>query len=230
MSTIPVQHEVSWKLQSTFKKQFPRTEISTQFRPSPVLLSRESGTIALIHIQKQYKPEMTYRPLTELHDLPPEEPLSNASREKQDLEFKSEADRATPWEHAKDIAALANSLGGTIIVGASNKERVSLHGLRRQTAQEVMEIYESAAMMCSPVIPIDVVPITLSSGASVVAVNVPAYPDTLVGAPGAAKIRHREPNVLPDGGKLPRKPTHMKAENSWRFPIRRASQTHFVTP
>ena len=60
---------------------------------------------------------MPYRPLTEPDDLPPEGPLSNVAREKHDLEFKSEADRTSPWEHAKDIAAFANSLGGTILVG-----------------------------------------------------------------------------------------------------------------
>lgn len=27
-----------------------------------------------------------------------------------------------------------------------------------------------------------------------------------------------------------KKPTYLKAENGWRFPLRRASQTHFITP
>lgn len=123
---------------------------------------------------------MLYRPLTEPEDLPLEGPLSNEAREKHDLEFKSEADRSTPWEHAKDIAGFANALGGTILVGASNKDEVHLHGLRKQTAREVMDIYEAAAMKCSPVVPIDPVPIILASGVTVVAVNVPPYPEALV--------------------------------------------------
>ncbi|HKY38630.1 MAG TPA: ATP-binding protein [Polyangiaceae bacterium] len=163
---------------------------------------------------------MAYVPLSELHALPPEGPLSNEARERQDLDFKSVADVATPWEHAKDVAAFANSLGGTILVGASNTDRVTLHGLRAQTAREVMDIYENAAMQCSPTVPVDPVPITLPSGSVVVAVNVAPYPDALVAAPAAVKSKPA------DGGK----PKQERVENSWRFPVRRASQTHYLKP
>jgi hypothetical protein len=163
---------------------------------------------------------MAYFPMSEPRDVPPEGPLSNEAREKQDLDFKSVADSATPWEHAKDIASFANSLGGTILVGASNLDAVTLHGLQGQTPRQVMDIYENAAMHCSPTVPIDLVPILMPSGAVIVAVNVAPYPDAVVAAPAAVKSRQ------PDGGK----PRHERVQNSWRFPIRRASQTHYLKP
>jgi hypothetical protein len=163
---------------------------------------------------------MPYRPLSQPIDLPSEGPLSNEAREKQDLDFKSVADPSTPWEHSKDIAAFANSLGGTILVGASNADAVAIHGLRGQTAREVMDIYENAALQCSPTIPVDPVPITLASGIVVVAINVAPHPDSLIAAPAAVKSKAGK-----DG-----KPRQERVENSWRFPIRRASQTHYLKP
>lgn len=163
---------------------------------------------------------MAYRPLFECSDLPLEGPLSNEAREKQDLEFKAETDQGTLFEHAKDIAGFANSLGGTIIVGASNSDTVVLHGLRSQTARGVMDIYESAALQCSPSVPVDPVPITLPSGAVVVAINIAPYPDAVVAAPAAVKAK------APSGGKA----RQQRVEHSWRFPVRRASQTHFLKP
>ncbi len=167
---------------------------------------------------------MPYRPLVSPGDLPPEGPFSNKARERQDLDFKSEAHRAAPWEHAKDIAAFANSLGGTLLIGASNKDTLVFHGLRNQTDAEVMDIYEGAALQCSPVVPIDPVPIHLPSGATLVAVNVPPYPDALVGVPAAIKDNSSS------GHDRSPKPTYRRAANGWRFPIRRASQTHFLSP
>jgi hypothetical protein len=158
---------------------------------------------------------MTFQSFESVADLPPEGPLSAAAREKHDLDFKEFTDRATPWEHAKDIAAFANALGGTILVGSSDKPNVVHHGLKNQTAHEVRNIYEGAALMCSPTVPIDVVPINFPDGKVVVAVNVPPFPESVVGAPEETNDKNGKP---------------IKAEHGWRFPIRRASQTHYLKP
>lgn len=158
---------------------------------------------------------MPFKSLTTVSDLPPEGPLSDEAREKHDLDFKSFADKASPWEHAKDIAAFANALGGTILVGSSDKPQVAHHGLKSQTSHEVRNIYEGAALMCSPPVPIDVVPINFPDGRVVVAVNVPPFPEAMVGAPEYTKDKNGRAIV---------------SEHGWRFPVRQASQTDHVQP
>jgi hypothetical protein len=155
-----------------------------------------------------------FKPLERVADLPPEGPLSADAREKQDLDFKSYADPAKTREHAKDIAAFANALGGTLLIGAKDKANLVHHGLKDQTVAEVRDVYERAAMMCSPTVPIDVVPINVGDRV-VVAVNVPPFPDAIVGAPASE---------VDGSGKT------VKIEHGWCFPIRRASQTHFLKP
>lgn len=149
---------------------------------------------------------MTYGRIEREDQLPPAGPVDHRSREKLDIDFKRFADKAKISEHAKDLAAFANSVGGTLLVGADNESNPTLlnyPGIRGQTAAEVRSIYEQAGMLCSPTLIVDTIPIS-AGGVQLVAVNVDPFIDQLVGAPA--------PN---DG---------------WRFPVRRASQTDFVTP
>ncbi|GMV17108.1 MAG: hypothetical protein AMXMBFR56_53320 [Polyangiaceae bacterium] len=156
---------------------------------------------------------MTFTRIETASDLPPEGPLNDRAREKSDLDFKKFADPAKSWEHAKDIAAFSNALGGVLLVGAEDATGQLVYpGIAGQTVNEIKAIYEGAAQLCSPSPVVDVVPIPEKS---LVAVNIEPYMDQLVAAP--AKSRDRTGKEI----------IHSAA---WVFPIRRASQTEFIKP
>jgi hypothetical protein len=154
---------------------------------------------------------MKYTPIVREQDLPTPGPLHATAQEREHLDFKSFASKTKGIEHAKDIAAFANSLGGTILVGVTETTgTLAIPGVAGQTATEVKDIYEHAALKCSPKARIDAVIIRTSTGVDVVAINVPPSPDAVLGVPGVA--------------------SEAEAPNSWRYPIRRATQTDFLTP
>lgn len=158
---------------------------------------------------------MNYTPIVREQDLPRPGPLSAAAQEREHLDFKVFADQTKGLEHAKDIAAFANSLGGTILVGVTDTNgTLAIPGVAGQTATQVKDIYEHAALKCSPKARVDAVIIQLTAGGAVVAVNVPPFPEAVLGVPGVVSV----------GG------THTEAPNSWRYPVRRATQTDFLTP
>lgn len=111
-------------------------------------------------------------------------------------------------ELAKDVAALANHLGGSILVGGDEADYV-LAGwlpLTQIEAGEARNEYEQAVRdFCSPRPPIICEPIPQGSG-FVLAVNVPAYPERLIGVRGA------------------------RGSDCWSFPYRTASHTTFLMP
>src|SRR5262245_60071204 len=85
-------------------------------------------------------------PIITPDDLPPR----GTSGERADLDFKrvvSRTGHADDIELAKDIAALANTVGGTILVGAdaSNSRLQSYCGVPSGKAAEIGEWYEKAA-------------------------------------------------------------------------------------
>jgi hypothetical protein len=156
---------------------------------------------------------MTYGRIEVPEDLPPPGPLSLRAREKRDLDFKTFADRKHMAEHAKDIAAFANALGGVILVGADDRTTpgsLSFPGVRGQTVSEARDIYEKAGQLCSPPVAPDVVPIT-AHGVPLVAVNIDPVVEQLVASPAA------------DGGSS-------IVTDAWKFPLRHASQTDFIDP
>lgn len=147
--------------------------------------------------------------------LPTAGQLNHRAREKSDLDFKRFVDRARPWEHAKDIAAFANALGGVILVGADDASGNLVYcGVQGQTVSDVRAIYEQAAQLCSPQPAVDVVPI-VQGHVELVAVNCEPYLDELVAAPAGSRDRNG---------------SELKHPNAWVFPIRRASQTDFIRP
>lgn len=159
---------------------------------------------------------MTYARIETVADLPPEGPLNDRAREKSDLDFKTFADPAKSWEHAKDIAAFANALGGVLLVGADDSTGQLVYpGIAGQTVNEIKAIYEGAAQLCSPSPVVDVIPIPLGPTKNVVAVSVEPYLDQLVGAPAKIKDDAGSPGIQKD---------------AWVFPIRRASQTRWIKP
>lgn len=160
---------------------------------------------------------MSYKPIVLRGDLPPTGPMHANAQEREHLDFKVFSDPKKGLEHAKDIAAFANALGGTILVGVSDDNGfIAVPGVltARQTAVQVKDLYEHAALRCSPKLSIDAVIVALSDGGAVVAVNVPPFTSSVVGVPG----------VVSTAG------TETDAPNSWRYPIRRATQTDFLAP
>lgn len=111
-------------------------------------------------------------------------------------------------ELAKDIAAFANHLGGTILVGGEERDHAlnSWIPLTQTEAGEARRDYEEAVRdFCSPRPQLRCEPIPEGNG-FVLAVNVPALPDRLVGVRGS------------------------RGSDCWSFPYRAATQTIFLMP
>jgi hypothetical protein len=158
---------------------------------------------------------VTYQRIERTENLPPAGALNARAREKQDLDFNTFADSGKMWEHAKDVAAFANSLGGVLLIGADNTTDPTVLGYpglaSTQTVADVATIYEKAGVMCSPAQNVDVVPIKGPGNVDLVAVNVDPCVDQVVASPGG----HPKTGIL---GHL------------WRFPVRRGSLTDDINP
>lgn len=136
-------------------------------------------------------------------------PLGAFERETLDFKRAQGAARGA-FEYAKDVAALANHLGGTILVGAvedrATAKLVRYEPMDAAAARAARTDYEQAVRnLCSPVPEIVVETIARDAG-FVVAVNVRAHVEKLVGV-------HR-----PTDG------------DAWTFPLRRATQTIYLLP
>jgi hypothetical protein len=83
------------------------------------------------------------RPILKEAELPP----INASSERPDLDFKVSMMPTPSIEHAKDVAALGNTIGGTIIVGAATGGMVvsSYPGIPRNIAEKLTELTSKAS-------------------------------------------------------------------------------------
>ena len=159
---------------------------------------------------------MTYRRIEDATDLPAPGPFSKDAREQETLDFKTYADPGRGWEHAKDLAALANRLGGVLLIGADeNGGQLSYPGLQGQTGQDVKRIYEQAAeQLCAPSPIVNAIPIR-AHGIELVAVNVDPFIDHLVAARARTKDRQGRDIVH---------------QTAWIFPMRVASQTQLISP
>ncbi|XXY48539.1 ATP-binding protein [Sorangium sp. So ce269] len=162
----------------------------------------------------------TYRRVATFSDVPPAGPLNLTAREHHRLDFKENASPTTIWEHAKDIAALANTFGGVILIGARAKGGTLEHkGIPSAFASELKEVYEQAAQdHCSPPAIVDAIPIpipTLPGDLVLLAVNV----EPVIEGPIGAKAERKD-----------RKGATIANANAWVFPVREASQTKYLTP
>jgi hypothetical protein len=148
---------------------------------------------------------LPYRPVRTLIDI---NELSQAkATEGRSLDFKVQVDGAQWWELAKDIAAFANHVGGSILVGAAEQPDGSAQfpGINRDAAADLRTRYENAARdKCKPRPLVDVEAIDLSSEKAVLAVNVEPFP---LGPVGAMFY-----GVNTNGERVP--------SDAWRFPVR----------
>jgi len=164
-----------------------------------------------------------YTPIRAASDLPREGPIGRGSSERHDLDFKAYASKERLAEHGKDIAAFANTLGGTILVGAAEVGgTLSFAGVSseqsnptiKQTPGEVVRYYEQAAQtMCMPRPHVETVVLRYGE-VELVAINVEPYVGVI-----ATK-------AYVDG---PDKSLRV-VERAWRYPYRVGSQTEFYDP
>jgi hypothetical protein len=146
---------------------------------------------------------MRYQPVITVADL---EALAH-STEGHSLDFKERVDPEQWWELAKDIAAFANHVGGTILVGASEQANGAavLFGVTSADASRLAREYENAAKdKCRPRPLVGIEQIPIENGKVVVAVNVEPFPLALVGAMFYAPDKNGKPQTC----------------DAWRFAVR----------
>ncbi len=147
------------------------------------------------------------------------QPLIGTTSEGADLDFKATLDPSKgKIEFAKDVAALANVLGGHVLVGVStdmNGTRCTgFHGIDKELATEISKVFEEQVKdRCRPT-PIFNVRSIGREGTSkvVVVISVEASPN----APIGVCLRQDKGGLLVDKG--------------WAFPYRVGSLTEYLHP
>jgi Schlafen, AlbA_2 len=156
-----------------------------------------------------------WKPIEATDPLPPEGTLETNT-----LDFKGEpTDDAI--EMAKDVAAMANAQGGTLLIGAYGGNRLEHYkALNSKDAKQTVARFDDAVKArCAPSPLVSPALIPRDAG-FVVAINAQPFPGQVVGV----RLNKSETNLL--------KPTKRKREIEGVafFPVRIGSQTHFITP
>jgi hypothetical protein len=146
---------------------------------------------------------------------PRELPEPGASREGLQLDLKATVDAKNGFELAKDVAAFANSAGGTILVGAhegANNTLGKYAAMAESLAGTIRDAYNKAvSARCAPAPIVDPVLIPRDGG-WLVAVNVWPFPGQPV---GVSTRDHSRGGV---------------GDNGWAFPLRTGVHTIFLKP
>jgi hypothetical protein len=151
-----------------------------------------------------------FRPFTETTPLPEE----GTGYETETLDLKLSAELTTPFHRAKDIAAFANHLGGTLLVGFKEEHGrvakcVGMTDAELDRAQK--EIGNAIVQRCQPSPFVTYVPRRLDDDRFVLAINVWPHLNTLVGVKVDAVK-----DVEGYGG------------TAWVFPIRTVTNTGYL--
>ncbi len=153
-----------------------------------------------------------FKPVLTAADLPPVGP----TREDYAFDMKVASKGTKPFEMGKDVAAFANSFGGTILIGAEEDRKkgilVKYHPMSEAEANSTVSMFNAAVdNRCRPRPFID--PRSLpKDGGNVVAINVWPFPGQLVGV----KIQ----GSITDGF----------AGDAFYFPIRSGTNNVPITP
>jgi len=148
---------------------------------------------------------------------PEDLPSPGTSTELPELDFKSTVNTADSIELAKDVAALANTVGGSILVGASaqGQRLVAYRGVTEPLARQAAQGYEQAVKdRCRPTPYLETRILTPAAGTTVLAVNVWLSPVAPIG------VRIRQDLECP--ARL--------VDEAWVFPRRVGSQTTYLQP
>jgi hypothetical protein len=147
------------------------------------------------------------------------QPLVGTTSESGDLDFKATLDPSKgKIEFAKDVAALANVLGGHVLVGVSTDmggtRCTGFHGIEKDLATEIAKVIEEQVKdRCRPTPILNVRSLSLpTSPKVVVVVAVDASPL----APVGVLLRQDKGGLLVDKG--------------WAFPYRVGSLTEYLHP
>jgi hypothetical protein len=143
-------------------------------------------------------------------------PAPGSTSEREDLDFKKTTSPQDTIEMAKDVAALANTAGGTVLVGAesSGNVLVGYPGIPESLAKQLAEAYEQAASQrCTPAPQVATKIIRRSQGDAVLAVNVVMSPFAPVGVNLNQQI-----------------PLARLLAHGWALPHRVGSHTAFLRP
>ncbi len=153
-----------------------------------------------------------WRPLESVADIPPE-----GTRESFAIDFKAKLD-ADDFEIAKDAAAFSNAHGGTILIGAAGRDKLSkLLPMTEGDAKEAARrVEESIRDRCRPAPFFETREIAVEGGL-LVSVNVWPSPGQVVGV----HVKKTEVSAS-------RKPHH--PEDVYCFPLRIGSNTRNLTP
>lgn len=148
-----------------------------------------------------------WSPINHSDQLPSEGTLEQAW-----LDFKAQPTNEA-HERAKDVAAFANAMGGTLIVGAAEQNGTLVRYVPITTAQanQVVRDYHEAVRDRVRPAPIFETHTLDREGGKVVVVNVQPFPGQAV----AVELKRPDETKLPD---------------AFRFPVRVGTQTDFITP
>jgi hypothetical protein len=152
-------------------------------------------------------------PVNRADDLP----RVDTSSELPELDFKRTVDPTDSIEMAKDVAALANTVGGSIIIGAETRgQRVTSYpGVPEGIARQAGESYETAVTSrCRPTPYLETRVLPCDTGTALLVVNVWLSPV----APVGVNIRQK----LASPARL--------VDHAWVFPRRVGSQTTYLQP
>lgn len=187
---------------------------------------------------------MRWEPLTHSNAVA----LLRAATENATLDLKAKYDtssnRSAPFEIAKDVAAFANNLGGTIVVGVRegkgpDRGRVVAFEemLTPSPGELVKEVDRAIRLFCLPVPVVNATEVNLGAEeagqilgrgavpATVLAINVPPMLNAPVGclasAPACKRCGDEGHECSSDGKAIP---------NAYRFPMRVLEGTRFLRP
>ncbi len=148
------------------------------------------------------------------------QPLIGTTSESGDLDFKATLDPSTDKkiEFAKDVAALANVLGGHVLVGVSTdlggNRCTGFHGIERTLATDITNAFERQVKdRCRPT------PIL-----NVQSFDLPAMPKVVV------VVAVEASPLAPVGVRLDELKGGHLVGKGWVFPFRVGSQTDFLFP
>lgn len=148
-------------------------------------------------------------------------PITNANQlpnigevaEKSTMDFKVTVDPGDQRELAKDVAAFANHLGGTLVIGGVEQNEKVTHykcGKNQREIGEIRRAFEHAVRdRCLPPPLVEFSEVT-KDGAQLLLVNIHPVPDTLV----AVTYENKGKNGL----------------NACFFPLRTSTQTTTISP
>lgn len=154
-----------------------------------------------------------WKPIQTRDDLPP-----LGTRESINLDFKSTS-TTDRFEAAKDIAALANAEGGTLLIGAAGKDQVVRYEpMSEEDAKAAIRVHDEAVRdRCQPAPRFSVIEIPMEGGGSVVAVNVWPFLGQIVGV----RLKRDEVRCGTAGSQL---------DGAMWLPSRVGTHTRSITP